>query len=222
MFEIEEIAESLPFWNRLSDSEKSITVNSSFLRSYEKDEILFGQGGSCLGMVHVISGKIRASVISEEGREITLFRVCENENCVLSASCVISQLTFDTVITAEENTEVMILPSTAFAKLTEENIYVKCFMYEVISERFSSVMWVMQAIIFQRFDKRLARFLVEYFDRTDEKEIRMTQEAIAKEVNSAREVIARMLRQFSNDGLVVLKREKIILKNIEGLKNIYF
>ena len=106
------------------------------------------------------------------------------------------------------------------AKLMESNIHFKCFIYELAAKRYSTVVWVMQQILFAHFDERMARFLLSRYEKTGDSTIRMTQEAMAQEVNSAREVVARMLRQFESDGLIELNRGIVILKNIELLKNI--
>lgn len=210
----------LPFWTHLTNNEKEYALSNAALKHYEKGELIHGCNDSCLGMMYIIKGNLRAYIISEEGREITLFRLKENNTCVLSADCVIKQITFDTQIEAVDACDVLIINSGAFMKLAEKNIYVKCFMYELISERFSAVMWTMQQILFAKLDRRLAEFLIHQYEETKCKEIHMTQEQIANRINSAREVVARMLKQFTNDGLVEIKRGCIVLKDINALKNI--
>lgn len=210
----------LPFWNKLTNNEKEYALANAVAKHYEKGELIHGCSNSCLGMLYITNGSLKASIISEEGREITLFRLKKNDICVLSADCVIKQITFDTQIEADEDCNAVIINSGAFMKLAENNIYVKCFMYELISERFSSVMWTMQQILFARLDRRLAEFLIKQYKETGSIEVHMTQEQIANQINSAREVVARMLKQFSNDGLVEIKRGCIILKNTDELKKI--
>ena len=139
---------------------------------------------------------------------------------MLSASCVISQITFDTQMTVEEDCDLLVVNSGAFGRLSEQNIYVKCFMYEQMAERFSSVMWTMQQILFARMDQRLAGFLLQEYDRTGNMKIHMTQEQIALQINSAREVVARTLKRFIADGLVEVGRGVIILRDTEKLREI--
>lgn len=208
----------LPFYEHLTDAETEFIKNNAVIRKARKGEILYGSGETCLGMSHVLSGRIRVYIVSEEGREITLYTLEPGDNCVMSASCVISQITFDTVIVAEEDSAMLVLNSGAFAKLAESNIYVKEFMYELATERFSQVMWVMQEILFYGFDRRLARFFITEYERTGETEIKMTQEEIARNVNSAREVVARMLKHFVREGLIETMHGRIRLCDINGLK----
>ena len=123
-------------------------------------------------------------------------------------------------MTASKDCEVLIISAAVLENLMKQNIYARCFIYETLSDRFSSVMWTIQMILFKGFDKRLASFLIEEYERTGLITIRMTHEQIAEYINSAREVVARMLKRFAADGLVEFKRGCIMLKDIEALKSI--
>lgn len=217
---IKDYASGLPFWDKLTQDDKDFLVRNAVVRSYKKGMSLIGVGDSCLGMVYILSGSVRVTMISDEGREITLFRLEEGETCLLSASCVLSQITFEVQLLASEDTEMLVVNSGSYERLMENNIYVKSFSYEMLTERFSSVVWVLQQIIFARFDQRLAGFLLSEYEKTGLKDIRMTQEAIAQEVNTAREVVARMLKQFASDGLIELRRGMIIIKDLDGMRDI--
>lgn len=217
---MENILNKLPFWTSLTEQEKEILRKSAVIRRYEKGSFIHSSDRDCLGMLFIISGEIRTYILSDEGREITLFRLYPNDLCVLSASCVISQISFDTQMTARQNTEVLIIPPNITALLKEQNISVRCFLYEQATERFSEVMWAMQQILFKGLDQRLAAFLVEECERTNSNAVRMTHEQIARNISSAREAVARMLKQFTQDGLVELKRGEIIIKDTDGLKRL--
>ncbi len=217
---IEDDVKKLSYWDSLSEEEKAVLMRGTTGRSYQKNEYIHGFSDACLGMVYVCRGSIRVYTTSEEGREVTLFHISEGECCIMSASCVITGISLDVQLLAEEETEIMAVHSGTIQKLMDSNIYVKCFAYELAVKRFSSVVWVMQEILFARFDVRMARFLLSVYEKTGKMNIQMTQEAIAIEVNSAREVVARMLKQFASDNLIELKRGTIVLKNIDGLKKI--
>ncbi len=217
---MENILNKLPFWTSLTEQEKEILRKSAVIRRYEKGSFIHSSDRDCLGMLFIISGEIRTYILSDEGREITLFRLYPNDLCVLSASCVISQISFDTQMTARQDTEVLIIPPNITALLKEQNISVRCFLYEQATERFSEVMWAMQQILFKGLDQRLAAFLVEECERTNSNAVRMTHEQIARNISSAREAVARMLKQFTQDGLVELKRGEIIIKDTDGLKRL--
>lgn len=217
---MENILNKLPFWTSLTEQEKEILRKSAVIRRYEKGSFIHSSDRDCLGMLFILSGEIRTYILSDEGREITLFRLYPNDLCVLSASCVISQISFDTQMTARQDTEVLIIPPNITALLKEQNISVRCFLYEQATERFSEVMWAMQQILFKGLDQRLAAFLVEECERTNSNTVRMTHEQIARNISSAREAVARMLKQFTQDGLVELKRGEIIIKDMDGLKRL--
>lgn len=217
---IEDDVKKLSYWDSLSEEEKTVLMRGTTGRLYQKNEYIHGFSDACLGMVYVCRGSIRVYTTSEEGREVTLFHISEGECCIMSASCVITGISLDVQLLAEEETEIMAVHSGTVQKLMDSNIYVKCFAYELAVKRFSSVVWVMQEILFARFDVRMARFLLSVYEKTGKMNIQMTQEAIAIEVNSAREVVARMLKQFASDNLIELKRGTIVLKNIDGLKKI--
>lgn len=215
------ILKQLPYWNNLTDTEKDNVRRSSRIVSYKHGTIVHSCNNDCLGMIFVISGQLRLYILSDEGREITLFYVRENEPCILSASCVIKQITFDTHLSADKDTEILIVNAGTFAALCETNIFVRCFLYELATERFSTVMWVMQQILFMGFDKRLSLFLYNECIQNSSCDLVLTHEAIAKSIGSAREVVTRMLHQFANDGIVELKRGHIIVKNMDSLKKIF-
>ena len=220
MMDINEVVKQIPFWNNLVDEERTHLLSGTVLRTYKKDSFIYGMTDACLGMIYVQKGSIRVYVTNEEGREITLFHIGSRECCIMSASCVITGISLDVQLLAEEETEIMAIHSGMVQKLMDSNIYVRCFAYELATKRFSDVVWVMQEILFARFDVRMARFLLSVYEKNGEKKIQMTQEAIAKEVNSAREVVARMLKQFASDELIELNRGAIIIKDFEGLKKI--
>ena len=210
----------IEFYDKLSDDEKALAARNVTIKNYSKGEVIHSCTGACIGLIYVISGNIRVSIISEEGRQLTLYRLAKGDTCVISAACVLHEIRFDSAITATEETTVLILNSKTLGTLVEKNIEVRCYSYEIATKRFSSALFVLQEIILTSFDVRLARFLVESAEKSGSAELKMTQEQIATEISSAREVVARMLRQFVLDELVELKRGVIVLKDLEGLRSI--
>ena len=215
---MESVLERLPFWKLLTDSEKELVRQNAVIRLYKKGTPVYSSERECLGMLFVMQGEMRTYLLSEEGREVTLFRIYPNDLCVLSASCVISQISFDTQMSAQKDTEALIIPPNIVLLLKEKNLSVRCFLYELATKRFSDVMWAMQQILFKRLDQRLALFLMQESQRLGTDTIHMTHEQIAQQISSAREAVARMLKQFSEDGLVELKRGAIRLLDQKGLK----
>ena len=217
---MESVLERLPFWKLLTDSEKELVRQNAVIRLYKKGTRVYSSERECLGMLFVMQGEMRTYLLSEEGREVTLFRIYPNDLCVLSASCVISQISFDTQMSAQKDTEALMIPPNIMLLLKEKNLSVRCFLYELATKRFSDVMWAMQQILFKRLDQRLALFLMQESQRLGTDTIHMTHEQIAQQISSAREAVARMLKQFSEDGLVELKRGAIRLLDQKGLKTL--
>ena len=215
---MESVLERLPFWKLLTDSEKELVRQNAVIRLYKKGTRVYSSERECQGMLFVMQGEMRTYLLSEEGREVTLFRIYPNDLCVLSASCVISQISFDTQMSAQKDTEALMIPPNIMLLLKEKNLSVRCFLYELATKRFSDVMWAMQQILFKRLDQRLALFLMQESQRLGTDTIHMTHEQIAQQISSAREAVARMLKQFSEDGLVELKRGAIRLLDQKGLK----
>ena len=210
----------LPYWNDLEKDEKEAVTRSAVIREYKKGAYIYGMQDACLGMVYVQKGSIRVFLMSEEGREVTLFHIGEGDSCILSASCVMGEISLEVQLVAEMDTEILAVPAGTYKKLMESNLKLRCFTYELSTKRLSSVVWVMQQILFAHFDERMARFLLTEYEKTGSTKISMTQEEIAREVNSAREVVARMLRQFAEDGWIEVGRGTITLKDILSLKQI--
>ena len=212
--------QTLPFWNELTPTQQEMLEEAVFFRHFEPDAMLYNGEDSYLGMVYILSGEVRAYLLSDEGREITLYRLGQEDMCILSASSVISHINYETHMTAVQETDILLVPTPVYRELMEQNIHVRCFTYEVTAQRFTVIMWVLQQILFARFDQRLACFLVEEYRRTGSEEICMTQEQIAQYVNSAREVVARMLRRFAAEGLIENSRGMILLKDIPALEKL--
>ena len=210
----------LPYWNDLEKDEKEAVTRSTVIREYKKGAYIYGMQDACLGMVYVQKGSIRVFLMSEEGREVTLFHIGEGDSCILSASCVMGEISLEVQLVAEMDTEILAVPAGTYKKLMESNLKLRCFTYELSTKRLSSVVWVMQQILFAHFDERMARFLLTEYEKTGSTKISMTQEEIAREVNSAREVVARMLRQFAEDGWIEVGRGTVTLKDIQSLKQI--
>ena len=220
MKETVEALMQLPFWDKLSENQKEeVTYNARTVK-HSKGARVYDRGDDCLGLLLVKKGQVCVYMLSDEGREITLFRLGKSEFCILSASCVIKQIAFDVHVNAETDTELIILSPNIFSRIMNENKNVESFVFKHMSERFSDVIWFMQQVLFKRFDSRLAGFLYDEMVKTEQNTLMITHEQIAKHLASAREVVSRMLKQFSNDGIVNLKRGVIIIKDKEKLKSL--
>ena len=216
----EEFSTHLPFWDRMNEEQKEQICSHTSLASYDKGQNIHGNSGNCTGVIFVKSGVLRIYMLSEEGKEITLYRLYMGDICMLSASCVLQSITFDVFVDAEVQSEVYIISSGAFAAVSEENIYVENFALKTTTEHFSDVMWAMQQILFMSFDRRLAVFLLDELAKDGSDTVRLTQEQIAKYMGSAREVVSRMLKYFSTEKLVEVSRGGVRVLDSARLRKI--
>ena len=214
------IAKHISFWDKLSSAQKDLFINNAVKVTYGKGENLHSTDNECLGLLLIKSGELRTYILSEDGREVTLFRLSEGDSCVLSASCILNSITFDVLIDAECKTEALLLNIGTFSRLTQENIYVENFAYKNTVDRFSDVMWAVEQILFMSFDKRLATFLLDEMAKTKSLEINLTHEQIAKYMGSAREVVSRMLKTFEQNGILKLSRGSIQITDKDKLKKL--
>lgn len=218
--ELAYIKSRLDFWDKLSELEINLLENNIANVSYNKGFNLHSTDSECLGVLLIKNGGLRVYILSEDGREITLYRLSPGDVCVLSASCIINSITFDVHIDAESDTDAYLINIGTFSKLSNQNVYVENFAYKNINERFSDVMWAMEQILFMSFDKRLAIFLLDEITKTNSNELHLTQEQIAKYIGSAREVVSRMLKVFQSEGILEQSRGFIHIIDKEKLREL--
>lgn len=210
----------LGFWDKLSVSEINLIENNITKVSYNKGFNLHSADSECLGVLLIKSGGLRIYILSEDGREVTLYRLSSGDVCVLSASCILNNITFDVHIDADIDTDAFLINIGSFSRLSTQNVYVENFAYKNTIERFSDVMWAIEQILFMSFDKRLAIFLLDEMTKTNKAEISLTQEQIAKYIGSAREVVSRMLKVFQAQGILEQSRGIVHIIDKEKLKGL--
>ena len=215
-----EFAEYLPFWDKLSPRQQQTIANVIEFRTVKKGTHIHDSGADCLGLVMVKSGQLRAYVLSEDGREITISRLFSYDVSLLSASCVMPDMQFHVMIEAEKDTEFWSIPACLFKNLVEETLAVATFANSLISSNFSELMWLMEQIMWKSFDKRLAAFLLEEQNIEGNHSLKITHERIANHMGTAREVVTRMLRYFQSEGMVRLTRGAIEITDRKRLQQL--
>lgn len=210
---------AFPCFADMPEEEKSIIRNNTFDVLYKKGTNVH-DSTECTGVILIDTGSLRVYMLSDEGKEITLYRLYAGDMCMMSASCVLDSITFDVFVDAEEDSQCKVIAGCAFAEVADRVPALKIFSQECALSRFSDVMWVMQQIMFMSFDKRLAIFLLDEIAKSGSDEIRLTHEQIAKYMASAREVVSRMLKYFQTEGIVELSRGGIKVINKKQLREI--
>ena len=219
-FEFEPVYRDIfPFWDTIPEGERIYICQNSHTAAFSKGEHIYN-GNDCFGVIFVRSGSIRLYMMSDEGRDITLYRLHPGDMCMLSASCVLESITFEVFADAEEDSRCYVISGPAFAAVSQRNPDIKIFALETAVSRFSDVMWVMQQILFMRMDKRLAIFLSDEAARTGSDAILLTQGQIALYMGSAREVVSRMLKYFAKEGIVEVSRSGVKILDRKRLRQL--
>jgi len=213
-----EFAEYLPFWNKLTPEQRQRVENVIEFRQIKKDTHIHDSSADCLGLVAVRSGQLRAYILSEDGREITISRLTQYDVSLLSASCVMPDMQFNVMIEAEKDSEFWSIPACLFKNLVDESLAVSNYSRNLLSGNFSELMWLMEQIMWKSFDKRLAAFLLEEVRLEESDTLRITHEKIANHMGTAREVVTQMLRYFQSEGMVSLTRGTIEITDVEKLE----
>ena len=211
--------EMLPFWGVIPDEDKEYICQNSHAVTFPEGKNIH-DGNECSGVILVRSGCLRLFMMSEEGRDITLYRLHKGDICMLSASCVLEAITFDVFVDAQEDSECYVIGGPAFAAASQRNPQMKIFALEAAVSRFSDVMWVMQQILFMSMDKRLAIFLLDESARNGTDVITLTHGQIARYMGSAREVVSRMLKYFANEGIVEVSRKGVKILDKKRLRKL--
>lgn len=196
---------SFPFFDKLTEGEKHSILSASQTVRFEKGKNIH-DGNECTGIILIKSGSLRIYLLSEDGKEITLYRLFAGDICILSASCVLGGITFDVSIDTEEACECIIVGSCAFEDIARRVPEAKIFALECALSRFSDVVWTMEQMLFMSMDKRLAIFLLDEAAKCGSDTVHLTHDQIAKYMGSAREVVSRRLKHFTDEGILIASR----------------
>lgn len=207
------LSDYFPIWNKLSVPETDALESASEKRDAPKGTIIVNGHEDCIGLIVVCSGQLRAFILSEDGKEITIYRLFERDICLLSASCMTASLRFDVTIEAEKDSEIYIVPVRVYKGLMENSAVIANYTNELMADRLSEVMWLIEQIMWKSFDKRLAAFLLEESAIEQSPELKTTHERIAKHMGTAREVVTRMLQYFQSENMVSLSRGMIKIED---------
>lgn len=209
-----------PLWDPLTPSQQERILGSLIDRTVPKGTVLHNGRMDCTGLFLLRSGQLRAYILSDEGREITIYRLFERDMCLFSASCLFCSIQFDVVIEAEKDTKLWVIPAEIYKTLMEESPAVANYTNELMASRFSDVMWLMEQVLWKSLDKRVAAFLLEEAAIENSLQLHLTHETIANHLGTHREVITRMLRYFQSEGMVRLARGSITLLDEPALERL--
>ena len=216
-----DFANYFPIYEKLTSEEQALLTRHVRLHIFENDTMLHNSSNDCLGLVLIKSGQLRAFITSEDGREITIYRLFDRDMCLFSASCMLNSIQFDISVTAEKDTQAWIIPADLYKKLMEQSTSLANYTNQLMASKFTDVMWLIEQIMWKSMDSRLAAFLIEESSLADSTVLHMTHEKIASHLGTVREVVTRMLKYFQSEGMVSLRRGTIEIIAFEKLTNTY-
>ncbi len=214
------LSDFFPVWDKLTAAHQNALRDHAMPRSIPKGTVIHNGSLDCAGLLLIQSGQLRAYILSDEGREITIYRLFERDLCLFSASCMMRSIQFEITIEAEKDTEVLVIPPEIYRNIMNESAPLANFTNEVMATRFSDVMWLMEQVMWKSFDKRLAAFLMEETAIEGTNSLKITHETIGNHLGNPREVVTRMLKYFQNEGMVKLSRGAIDIINAKKLKDL--
>lgn len=215
-----EFPQYFPIWDKLTSAQQDLIRSTLVLRHAKKGEIIHNGNLDCAGLLVVKTGQLRAYILSDEGREITLYRLFDRDICLFSASCVMRSIQFEIIIQAEKDCDVWFIPPHIFKQLMEQSAPMANFTNEIMATRFSEVMWLIEQIMWKSMDKRLAAFLFEESNIENSLQLKLTHETIANHIGTHREVVTRMLKYLQTENMVALSRGTITITDQDKLQEL--
>lgn len=173
------------------------------------------EGDTCAQLAIVLSGTVRVYKVGENGREITLYRIEENESCILTASCILSHVEFPAFAVVEKEVRAALIPASNLRDWMDRYDVWRAYVFELMSKRLSHVITTIEEVAFRRVDTRIAELLAHLAEK--QAPITITHQEIAYELGSAREVVSRILKDFEREGIISLSRGLVMVQNRQAL-----
>ena len=214
------IGQVLSFWKDLTETQKQMLRMHTAEEKYEKGVLLHIDGGECAGVQIVKEGQVRVYITSPGGGEITLYRLVEGDVSILSASCMMKGMDISLDMMMESDAVLCTIPKDVYKKLNDANAAVKDYTMEMVSERFSDVMWLFNQYVFSNAASRLAGASLAHMALAGTDKFAITHDVLARDMGTAREVVTRLLKQFQTEGYVRLSRGYIEVLNARALEKI--
>jgi len=213
-----EFEQTLPFFKTLDSKEKQAFVSSSRLLVGDPGKVIIEEGALCRMVYFVMEGSLRVYKISEEGREITLYRAEKGETCLFSLTCIMGEDSLNTITEVEKKARLISIPSDLFESMMASNLEFQRYFLRRLLLKISHLVMLTEEVTFYSVESRLAKYLSDLFVSQESLSLAITHEKIAFEIGTAREVVSRTLKVFQNKGVLALSRGKITLLSHEKLK----
>ncbi len=196
--------EDVPLLRALDEQTKAQLRESAIRKQLPRGAVLFRPGDRCVLFPLIVSGTVRVQRVTESGREIVLYRVSTNETCILTTASLLSDDAYAAEGVAETDVVAYIVPAERFAALMNASETFRALVFDGYSRRIATLMSRIEEIVCTRINVRLAERLLAL--RGPDNRISVTQQSLAADLGTAREVIGRTLKNFERSGWVKLSR----------------
>ncbi len=179
---------------------------------------VFAPGQSADNLLLLLDGTVRVQQKSDTGREVFLYRVNAGESCVLTTACMLAFEDYSADGIAETDVRAVAIPRATFDELAARSPVFRDFIFKAYSRRITDLFTLIDDIVFQRMDVRLAARLLELAGEGGV--VHATHQVLANELGTAREVISRTLSEFHRRGWVEQSRGEVRLVGRSGLERL--
>ncbi len=197
------------FFPNMAEADKKLLQESITISRLVRGRLMTGDNNRCLGILMVISGRLRLFRLSEKGREMTLYRVGAGELCLLSGICALGSIDYHFSIEAERSSTLAIIPPETFKELLYRSEPFMSYVFGELAKRLIISIETIEMLLFSSIEERILAYLQSRANAQGE--VKTTHEKMAAELGSTREVITRQLQKISERGLVKLERGLIIV-----------
>ena len=209
----ETVLKLYPALRALPEKERAAAWQPAALLNLPAGTEMFSERQRCKGFPLLLAGTIKVIKTTPAGREMLLYRVEPGGSCIITSSCLLGHTPYSARGVAESPLTLLLLPAALFDQLIAGNAAFRDFVFHLFSDRIAELMQLVEEVAFHRLDQRLAKLLL-----AKSSPIHSTHQMLAEELGSVREIVSRLLKGFSAQGLVALGREQIIVLDRDGLQ----
>ncbi len=205
---IDKILSTFEFLGQSDDTTRKRFLQSATIAHLEPGQFICQQGAECAHLALVLNGTARVYKLGENGREITLYRIGRGESCILTASCILSQLPFPAVAVCEETVEAAVIPAGLIRQWLAESSLWRDYVFGLVAHRMADIISLVEEVVFRRMDQRIADYLVQHGSGPGQR-IEITHQLMASDLGTSREVVSRILKDFESHGLIHVARGSV-------------
>ena len=189
------------------------------VRSFAAGTVVIEEHDYIKNVPIVMSGSVKVFKLDDDGGEILLYYIKPGESCVMSFLGAACNGTSRIRAIVEEQAEILMLPVPKAIALIRDNPAWLEFIFQLYNKRFDELLNVINAVVFQNMDDRLWQYLKTKVSMLRTHELNITHQQIADELNTAREVVSRLLKKLEKDNKISLSRNKIRLRHPDGYRD---